>query len=213
MNVTIIGTGNMAHGIATRLLAGGNNISIIGRTGEAAAQLVEELTKEASNSANLTAKNADDTIKDEVVVLAVWYHDAKAIVQEYGDKLSGKIIVDISNPLNETYDGLATNAGQSAAEEIASIAPTDAQVVKAFNTTFAGTLVAGQVGGQSLDVLIAGDDAAKATIVKLIESTGLRAVDVGPLQRAQQLEGLGLLHITIQSALGTNGGSTVKFVS
>jgi hypothetical protein len=64
-------------------------------------------------------------------------------------------------------------------------------VVKAFNTTFAGTLVAGEVSGQPLDVLIAGDDNnAKQKVSQLVSDGGLRPVDVGPLHRAQQLEQL-----------------------
>jgi predicted dinucleotide-binding enzyme len=54
-------------------------------------------------------------------------------------------------------------------------------VVKAFNTTFARTLVIGQVAGQPLDVFIAGDDAAaKATISQLVEAGGYVRLTQGP---------------------------------
>jgi predicted dinucleotide-binding enzyme len=86
--------------------------------------------------------------------------------------------------------------------------------VKAFNTTFAPTLEAGEVAGQSLDVFIAGDDAeAKAQVSELIESAGLRPIDVGPLRRARQLEALGYLHMALQEGLGTGYSSTVKVLS
>lgn len=82
---------------------------------------------------------------------------------------------------------------------------------KAFNTTFAGTLVAGEAAGQQLDVLIAGDDAgAKRTIAELVEAGGMRPVDVGPLRRARQLEQLGFLHISVQAQLGAGFGSAIK---
>ena len=85
--------------------------------------------------------------------------------------------------------------------------------MKAFNTTFAGTLVAGEVGGQQLDVLIAGDDeAAKDKVSQLAADGGLRPIDVGPLSRAQQLEQLGFLNISLQQPLGLNFGSAIKFV-
>ena len=84
-------------------------------------------------------------------------------------------------------------------------------MVKAFNTTFAGTLVGGEVGGQPLDVFVASDDSdAKEKVAGLIEAGGLRPVDAGPLRRARQLEGLGFLHMTLQQPLGTGFGSTVK---
>ena len=83
-----------------------------------------------------------------------------------------------------------------------------------FSTIVAGTLVAGQVGGQPLDVFIAGDDVeAKVTICQLVASAGLHAVDVGPLQRARQLEALGLLHMVVQLTLGTGFGSAVKILA
>jgi len=88
-----------------------------------------------------------------------------------------------------------------------------ARVVKAFNTTFAGTLSSGEVSGHQLDVLLASDDAdAKSTVASLVESSGLRAVDAGPLRRARQLEALGYLHMAVQDGLGTGYGSAVKIV-
>jgi predicted dinucleotide-binding enzyme len=87
-------------------------------------------------------------------------------------------------------------------------------VVKAFNTTFAGTLSSGGVAGQELDVLVAGDDQdAKATVIQLVESAGMRAVDAGPLRRAQQLEHLGFLHMALQDSLGSGYASALKFVT
>ena len=85
--------------------------------------------------------------------------------------------------------------------------------MKAFNTNFASTLQAGEVGGQPLDVLIAGDDdEAKSAVATLVRDGGLKPVDVGGQRRARELEGLGLLHMTIQDELGTGYGSAVKFL-
>jgi 8-hydroxy-5-deazaflavin:NADPH oxidoreductase len=85
--------------------------------------------------------------------------------------------------------------------------------VKAFNTTFAPTLVAGQVAGQPLDVFLAGDDeGAKRTVAALVRAGGLNAIDAGALERARQLEGLGLLGITLQGPLGTQFGTAWKLV-
>jgi predicted dinucleotide-binding enzyme len=86
--------------------------------------------------------------------------------------------------------------------------------VKAFNTTFAGTLTAGEVAGQDLDVLIASDDQeAKDQVATLARDGGLNPVDAGPLKRARELEALGLLHMGLQSTLGTNWSSTFKILS
>jgi 8-hydroxy-5-deazaflavin:NADPH oxidoreductase len=128
-----------------------------------------------------------------------------------GDKLAGKVVVDIANPLNETFDGLTTAPGTSAAEEVAASAPPGARVVKAFFTTLSSTLVEGQVAGQPLDVFIAGDD--EETVAQIVRDGGLRAIDVGPLERARQLEGLGFLGITLQQPLGLYFQSAWKLIS
>jgi predicted dinucleotide-binding enzyme len=86
-------------------------------------------------------------------------------------------------------------------------------VVKAFNTTFANTLVTGKVAGQTLDILIAGDDAAaKATVSDLVKSGGLVAIDAGPLHRSRQLEALGLLGITLQGQHNLGFASAWKLI-
>jgi 8-hydroxy-5-deazaflavin:NADPH oxidoreductase len=84
--------------------------------------------------------------------------------------------VDITNPVNvETWDSLATEPGSSSAEEVQQLLGPGTPVVKAFNTTFAPTLVKGEVDGQPLDVLIAGDDeGAKHTVAGLATDGGLR---------------------------------------
>jgi predicted dinucleotide-binding enzyme len=89
-----------------------------------------------------------------------------------------------------------------------------ARVVKAFNTTFAGTLSEGGVAGEPLDVFVAGDDEeAKAAVSKLVEDGGLRPIDAGPLKRARELEAAGLLHMSIQEPLGTGFGSALKILA
>jgi predicted dinucleotide-binding enzyme len=134
----------------------------------------------------------------DVVVLAVWYGVNIELAKRFGSKLSGKVVVDIANPLNSTYDGLSISPDTSSAEELAKAVP-GVKVVKAFNTTFAGTLAAGKVNGQPLDVFLAGDDdAAKAKVAQLVTDGGLVAIDAGPLLRSRQLEALALLGITLQ---------------
>jgi 8-hydroxy-5-deazaflavin:NADPH oxidoreductase len=208
MNITIIGPGNMGRGIGTRAVAGGHEVQIIGSDPEQAQALAEEL------GSGTTAGGPDDDLTGELVVIALYYPGTKEAGQQYGDRLAGKAVVDICNPLNtETWDSLLTPPGTSAAEELAAVLPSGTPVVKAFNTTFARTLVEGQVEGHELDVFIAGDDAdAKQKVVSLVEGGGLRPVDVGPLSRAQSLEHLGFVHIKVQEPLGTGGASALKIV-
>jgi NADPH-dependent F420 reductase len=210
--VTIVGAGNMARGIATRLLAGGADVQILAPTVEHATGLAEEL---GAAGGSVTGAGLQEPLRGEVVVLATPYDAALEVADTRGEELAGKVVVDITNPVDwATFDRLVTPADSSAAEEIAQKLPAGAPVVKAFNTTFAGTLGSGEVDGQQLDVFLAGDDEdAKATVTRLVEAGGLRAVDAGPLRRARQLEQLGFLHMSLQDRLGTGFGSAVKVVT
>ncbi len=153
MNVTIIGTGNMARGLGKRFVAGGHDVTVLGKEVADAESAVADLGGDGSAKAG----RSGEPIGDDVVVLAVYYPDAKAAVEHYAGDLAGKVLVDITNPVNETYDDLVTPPDSSAAQEFAGIA-TGANVVKAFNTTFARTLPDARVEDEPLDVLIAGDD-------------------------------------------------------
>ena len=207
MDITIIGTGNMGRGIATRALAGNNEVTLLGEGADEATAAAAELDGEVSTG------TVGDPISGEVVVLAIPYGAVDNVLGVYGGQLSGKVVVDITNPVDlESFTPLKVDAG-SAAQEIAGKAQ-GARVVKAFNTTFAGTLVDGAVADQPLDVLIASDDdEAKRTVSELAEGGGLRAVDAGPLARAHELEAIGYLHMALQESLGTGFGSTIKFLS
>ena len=207
MDITIIGTGNMARGIATRALEGGHGVTVLGTERAKAEALAAELPGEAR------AGEVGDPLTGDVVVLAVWYQAVADVLARYGDQLDGKVVVDITNPVDlETYAPLTVEAG-SVAQEIANAVP-GAKVVKAFNTTFAGTLVEGKVADTPLDVFIASDDeGAKSAVSQLAADGGLRAIDVGPLALAHQLEGVGYVNMAIQPGLGTNYGSALKVVA
>jgi NADPH-dependent F420 reductase len=214
MQVTVIGAGNMGRGIGHRLVAGGHEVTIVDRDPEEAGRLAKELRAAAQGGATVEAAGPTSELRGEVVVLAVYYPEALELARELGDRLAGKVVLEISNPLNQTLDELATAPGTSAAEELAERAPSGARVVKAFNTTFSGTLVEGQVAGQPLDVHIAGDDEeAKEKVARLVRDGGMRPIDVGPLERAKHLEGLGFLNITLQQPLGLPFRSAWKLVS
>jgi predicted dinucleotide-binding enzyme len=208
MHVTIIGTGNMARGIGSRVLAGGHDLTVVGKDSERAEATAADIGGEGSVKTAVSG----DPLEGDVIVLAVYYPDARRAVEEYGEELAGKVVVDITNPLNETFDGLVVPADGSATQELAGLG-SGARLVKAFNTTFAGTLTAGEVAGHKLDVFIAGDDEdAKDTVAALARDGGLNPIDVGPQKRARELEALGLIHIGLQSTLGTGFGSAVKVI-
>lgn len=207
MDILIIGTGNMGRGIATRALAGKNTVTLYDEDGAKAQALAAEL------GASVAGDTRDAIGAADIVVIATPYQASLDVAKRLGPSLAGKVVVDISNPLNETYTGLVTSGDTSAAEEIRKLLPDSVKLVKAFNTTFAGTLVAGQVAGLQLDVFLAGDDdGAKAKVAELVKAGGMNAIDAGPLHRARQLEALGFLGIQLQFSLNTGFGTAWKLV-
>ncbi|HSL28942.1 MAG TPA: NADPH-dependent F420 reductase [Anaerolineales bacterium] len=214
MNITIIGPGNMGRAIGTRAVAGGHSVTFVGKTLESAREAADAIREFANGGAQVSAITLDQVEPGDVVVLALWYGTNIEVARQLGEKLKGKTVVDIANPVNSTYDGLVTEPDSSSAEDVARAVGTKVKVVKAFNTTYAITLRDGEVAGQPLDVFIAGDDEeAKNKVARLVEDAGLRPVDAGPLSRSRQIEGLGFLHIVTQGNLGTNYASTIKILS
>ena len=173
-HVSIIGTGNMGRAIAGIVTAGGNTVEVFNHS------------------------DADKAVTGDIVVLAVPYPAVADVLAKRSDQLAGKVVVDITNPLNfETFDSLTVAADGSAAAEIAAALP-QSHVLKAFNTTFAATLTAGTAGPLPTTVLIAGDDKdAKALLADVVTTGGLRAIDAGGLRRARELEALGFLQLTL----------------
>ena len=183
--ISIIGTGNMARTIGARAVAGGNTVEVMGRDQSKAEDLAKALGGGATTGEWGTAPAGD------IVIMALLYDGVMPTVTHYGDALAGKVIVDISNPFNSTFDGLAHREETSIAQEVAKVAPAGASVVKAFNTIFRNVLEKGRP-----NVFIAGDDAqAKAGVAAFIESIGLRPLDVGGLKMAHWLEGAGLVTV------------------
>jgi predicted dinucleotide-binding enzyme len=183
-SISIIGLGNMASALAHRAVAGGNAVEVIGRDQTKAKELAAAVGGAAVGTPGIAPVG-------EIVILAVPYASAAAVVSEYGDALRGKVIIDITNPMISDFTGLVTPEGSSAAEEIAKVAPAGAHVVKAFNTLFANVLA-----DSPADVFIAGDDAAaKGRVSAFIESLGLRPLDTGQLPMARALENAALLQM------------------
>jgi NADPH-dependent F420 reductase len=209
MKITIIGAGNMGRAIGTRAVAGGNDVEIIDKNPEDARSLADELGERVG------AVEPGGPIGGEVVVLAVYYPSIAEAVEQYRDQLAGKVVVEISLPLDwETMDALVVPADSSGAEETQKLLPGGTPVVKAFNTTFARTLVSGEKNGTPLDVLIAGDDEdAKQKVASLVEGGGMRPIDVGPLRRARQLEHAAFLQVSAQDPLGSGFTSALKFLT
>jgi hypothetical protein len=198
MKITVIGTGNMGSGFVKQFTAAGHQVQVIGRD----ATKAEDLARKYGARAIAPAAVADA----DVIVLATGYADAVPALKAAGS-LTGKVIVDVTNPLTADYMGLTIGHTTSAAEEIAKAVP-GARVVKAFNTVFASVLADGpNLDGTKVPVFVAGDDtAARDVVAQLAKSAGFDVIDAGPLKNARYLEPLAGLNVYLGygAGLGTS---------
>src|SRR6195952_4866306 len=191
--ISIIGSGNMATAIGTRAAKHGHTVEFMSRN-TAKAQALADRIGDGATVGTFGARPAGD-----IVVVAVLYASAVEVIAHYGDALSGKILVDITNPFNADASGVVTTPGNSVSQQIAAAAPEGTHVVKAFNTIFGGVLAE----DKPVDVFFAGDSAeAKARVAAFLESLDMRPLDAGGLEMAHALEWAGILLV----GLANNGG-------
>jgi NADPH-dependent F420 reductase len=187
-HVSILGAGSMGSAIADVVKRGGNTVEVY------------------------TSSDTDKPVTGDIVVLAVPYGALADVVAQRSDQLAGKVVVDITNPVDfATFDGLVVPSDASATTELAAALPRS-RVVKAFNTNFAATLASGSVGDVVTTVLLAGDDdSAKSLLADVVTAGGLRAIDSGPSKRARELEALAFLQISLaaRDKLAWTGGFAV----
>jgi predicted dinucleotide-binding enzyme len=188
--IAIIGTGEVANAVGPLFAAQGHTIVYGSR--DPGRDDVRELVARtgAGASATMPAEAAADA---DIVVVAVPWDVVETVVRSLGD-LSGKIVLDPTNPRVVGDDGLRDWAvATSNAEIIQGLAP-GARVVKALNTMNWRTMVDPQATGGPVSVPIVGDDdAAKAAVAALVEGMNLEPIDLGPLRYARMVEGMYLL--------------------
>jgi hypothetical protein len=195
MRIAVIGAGNVGSGFARAAVAAGHDVVIAAAHPDKAHTVAAEVGAQGADSNSAAAEGA------QVVVLAVPGTDAPAIAAEIAPVLRGAVVVDATNPLNASFDGLAVDgiSGAAAVQEAAGGAP----VVKAFNTVFAGRYASPSEQGSPLKVLVAGDDAAaRGTVSELASSLGFAPVEVPSLRFARSLEEIAFLNIALNAGNG-----------
>jgi len=191
MKVAIIGAGNVGTALATSFGRAGHEVIITSRDPEDAASAA------AASGARVAQTNAAAAAEADVVIPAVYFPNIAEVAAEIAEPAAGKPVIDVTNRIAFGENGPDIDTASSNAEELATLLP-KSSVVKAFNTLFASNQVDPSAEGVQLDGFVAGDDeAAKATVLDLVRSIGLRPVDVGPLVRARQLEGLAFLNMAL----------------
>lgn len=198
MKIGIIGSGNVGGTLGKRWA--GNGHTVVFATRDPGSEEARKLQSEAGPNATL-GSNADAAGPSDIVVFATPWQATEEALRSAGD-VSGKIVIDATNPLLPGLEGLSVGCSTSAAEQLAGWA-SGAKVVKAFNTVGANIMADPEFADRRVAMFYCGDDAeAKKTAAGLISELGFEALDAGPLKQARVLEPFALLWISLALKYG-----------
>ncbi len=204
--IAIIGaTGNMGSAIAKNLAKGNYRLLLLAHDAKKLNKLSKEI-KSTTPSADIDCMGCekDASWEADIIIPAVPFSAEKEIAEKIRQVANRKIVISISNPLNETYDSLVTSPGTSAAEELQKLLP-GAKVVKAFNTSFAANFSQPVIDGKRSDAFIAGDDEeAVQTVSEMVKIIGFNPVATNKLSASQVLEQMELLLIQLNTKYNYN---------
>ena len=210
--IAIIGaTGNMGSALAKTLSRGNNRLLLFANNQEKVKALVNDI-KSSNKKADVEGIECPTNASWEadIIVMAVPYTAEKEIATRIKEVANQKVVISISNPLNENYDALVTPPDTSAAEELQKLMP-NSKVVKAFNTVFASVFTTPEIDGKQVDVLIAGNDGnAMVTVSELVQTAGFNPLVTGELLVSRTLENMALLLIQLTVKNNWSGQSGWK---
>ena len=210
--IAIIGaSGNMGSAIAKKLANGNFRLLLFANHQEKVEQVINEI-KSTNPSADIDGMGCpfDACWEADIIIPAVDYKVEKEVAEKIKEVATQKVVISISNPLNEKYDGLVTSANSSAAEDLQSHLH-DSQVVKAFNTVFAGDFSQPVIDGKQVDVLIAGnDEEALKTVSEIVSTAGFNPIIAGNLSVSRTLENMTALLIQLNMKYNYKGVSGWK---
>ncbi|MCA9401917.1 MAG: NADPH-dependent F420 reductase [Candidatus Omnitrophica bacterium] len=201
MNICIVGTGRVGCVLGRRWAKEGGHKVFFGTRNphdhkhESLKDIVESISVMDIHGAIHSA---------EIIVLAVPYKSVENVVKQY-DAWAQKIIIDCTNPLNDSLDGFIDVTGSAA--EMISRWTNGASVVKAFNCIGTSVMENPSFGNEKAMMYICGDDApAKNLVKRLSEELGFEVLDCGGLSMSAQLEHIALLWIqlALKQGLGTD---------
>jgi 8-hydroxy-5-deazaflavin:NADPH oxidoreductase len=194
MSTAIIGVGNIGKAVATHLTDGGETVVLAASTPSRAEQLARQLGTSA-----YAADVADAIDGADAVIFAVWLDVLEGLVRQNATRLSGKVVIDPSNPIAPDGKGGFKRTlpdGVSAGSVIAGLLPSGAHFVKAFGTVGAEKLADAANRSPERAVLFyaTDDDVAASTAERLISVAGFAPVKAGGLDQAIRIEMFGDLH-------------------
>ncbi len=205
MKIGVIGTGNMGDGLGRLWATRGHKVMFGSRNPETVRTMAGITPNISSGSIESAAKHG------EVILLAVPWSGVDHALEKAGS-MSGKILIDCTNPLTDNFMDLVVGFNTSAGEEIAKKLP-DVRVVKAFNAVSSVTLSKPSFNSIPGTIFYCGDDSeAKKVVSKLISDLGFEPIDSGPLKNARYLEPMAELFIQLAYSQGMGAEMAFKLL-
>jgi len=203
--IAVIGaTGNMGSAISKNLSKGNYRLLLCANDKEKLHTLTADIRKDAVAEVDSLDCLVNASWEADIIIVAVPFQAEKDVAERIRQVANQKIVVSIANPLNDTYDGLLTAPGTSAAEELQKLLP-NSKVVKAFNTTFAADFATPVIAGKQVDAFVAGnDDESVKTVTELVTTAGFNPIIAGDLSVSRTLESMTLLLISLNMKYNYN---------
>jgi 8-hydroxy-5-deazaflavin:NADPH oxidoreductase len=198
--VGVLGSGGVGKALADGFRARGHEVTIATRD-----PVGNEELRAWAEEHGVRVGTFADAADGELVVLAVKGVAVEEAIEQAGrDRFTGKVVIDATNPLDFSGDGIGLAVGHTdSGGEMVQRAIPDARVVKAFNTVNAGLMADPNLPGGPHPMFIAGnDEQAKRLVADLLSDFGWQAYDVGPIERARELESLVILWVAIGQRRG-----------
>jgi predicted dinucleotide-binding enzyme len=202
MKISFIGGGAVAQAISVLAKSAGHAV-ILG---------VRDPATKAIDSMFTMATIEEASTVGDLVVIALPFSAIAEVLPPLADDLAGKIVIDVTNPVNADWSPVSLGDQSSGGEEMARHLPRSS-VVKAFSHIFADVMRADRLdrSGQKVTAFVASDDAAaRRTVIALAAELGFAPIEAGPLKSARYMEAMA--HLNIELALGQRGGTNAAFI-
>ena len=198
MNIAIIGAGSVGQALGFGWAKRGHQVHFGLRdpSDDRAAKL------RSKNHRVAIATNAQAAAVSDVLALCTPWGAAEAAIESCGD-LSGKVLIDCTNPLKEDFSGLEIGFDTSGLEKVAGWAK-GAQAFKAMNQ-IGSNLMDGPAFKQGKPVMfVCGDGNRKNVVLDLVQQLGFEAIDAGDSKIARLVEPYAMLwiHLALAQCLG-----------
>ena len=190
--VAVIGTGDMGDTLGPRFAELGYRVVYGSRTPES--DRVKALVRKTGKNATATTQMAAAQQGDIVLMLVPW-PAMETVAQNLGN-LDGKIVVDVSMPLEQGEDGYPSHLLQTSSAEMIQGWNPGAKVVKTFGTMGSYVIDDPLAVGGTVTIPVASDHRdAKEKVAGIVAALGLDPVDFGPLRMARNIEIMQLIYM------------------